>query len=77
MFRGYENTEELTQNLIDAGCSETMITGFLSCLLQGDKTGSLCRLEERRAELLDEIHKEQSCIQFLDEQLYDLRGQSK
>ena len=28
MFEGYQNTEELTKNLIDAGCSETMITFF-------------------------------------------------
>ncbi|MCH5343221.1 MAG: hypothetical protein J1E64_04205 [Acetatifactor sp.] len=77
MFRGYKNEEELTQNLIDAGCSETMITCFLSCFLHGDKTGSLCRLEERRAELLREIHKEQFCIEFLDEQLYSLKEQPK
>lgn len=76
MFRESQNTEELTQNLIDAGCSETLITCFLSCYLHGDKTGSLCQLAERRTELLDEIHKEQSCIKFLDEQLYCLRGQS-
>lgn len=69
--------EELTQNLIDAGCGETMITCFLSCLLRGDKTESLCRLEERRTELLREIHKEQSCIEFLDEQLYSLKRQLK
>lgn len=77
MFKGSQNTEKLTQNLIDAGCCETMINVFLSCLLHGDKTGSLCRLEERRTELLNDIHKEQSCIEFLDEQLYSLRGQSK
>lgn len=74
MFSGYQNTEELTQNLIDAGCSATMITCFLSCLLHGDKAGSLYQLEERRAELLEEIHNGQSCIEFLDKQLYSLRG---
>ena len=77
MFISYDNTEELTQNLIDAGCSETLISCFLSCLLTGDKAGSLCQLEEWRAELLSEIHKEQSCIEFLDEHLCGLRGQSK
>ena len=76
MFGGYQNTEELTRNLIDAGCSETMITGFLSCIFNGDKAGGLKRLEEWRTELLREIHKDQSCIEFLDEQLYSLRGQS-
>lgn len=76
MFEGYQNTEELTHNLIDAGCSETMITCFLSCLFNGDKAGSLRQLEERRSELLEEIHKEQSCIEFLDNQLYSLREQA-
>ena len=73
MFEGYQNTEELTRNFIDAGCSKTMITCFLSCLSRGDKAGSLKRLEEWRTELLREIHKDQSCIEFLDEQLYSLR----
>ena len=77
MFEGYQNTEELIRDLIDAGCSETMITCFLSCLFNGDKAGSLSRLEERRKELLHEIHEDQSCIEFLDEQLYSLRGQPK
>ena len=77
IFEGYQNTEELTRNLIDVGCSETMITCFLACLLNGDKAGSLNYLEEWRTELLEEIHKEQSCIEFLDEQIYSLRGQSK
>ena len=77
MFISYDNMKELTQNLIDAGCSETLISCFLSCLLTGDKAGSLCQLEEWRAELLSEIHKEQSCIEFLDERLCGLRGQSK
>ena len=77
MFEGYQNTEELTRNLIDAGCSETTITCFLSCLFNGDKAGSLRQLEERRTELLHEIHKDQFCIEFLDEQLYSLRGQTK
>lgn len=74
MFDGYQNTEELTKHLIDAGCSEEMIASLLSCLLHGDKEGGLCRLEAQRAELLDEIHNEQSCIKFLDEQLCNLRG---
>ena len=77
MFEGYRNTEELTGNLIDAGCSETMISCLLDCLLGGDMAGGLKRLEERRTELLHEIHEDQSCIEFLDEQLYNLREQLK
>ena len=77
MFEGYQNTEELAHNLIDAGCSETMISCLLDCLLDGDMAGGLKQLEERRTELLHEIHEDQSCIELLDEQLYSLRGQKK
>ena len=77
MFEGYQNTEELTRNLIDVGCSGAIITCFLACLFNGDKEGSLDYLEKWRVELLEKIHKGQSCIEFLDEQLYSLRGQSK
>ena len=76
MFEGYQNTEELTRNLIDAGCSEAIITCFLACLFIGDKEGSLDYLEKWRTELLEEIHNGQSCIEFLDEQLYGLREQT-
>ena len=76
MFEGYQNTEELTHNLKDAGCSETMITYFLDCMFSGDKAGGLKRLEERRSELLHEIHEDQRCIELLDEQLYSLRRNS-
>ena len=77
MFTGYQSTEELTQNLIDAGCSEEMIACLVSCLLDGNKEEGLCRLEERRAELLHNIHKEQSGIEYLDELLDSLREKTK
>ena len=77
MFTGYQSTEELTQNLIDAGCSKEMIASLLSCLLDGNKEEGLCRLEERRAELLNDIHKEQSGIEYLDELLDSLREKNK
>ena len=73
MFTGYQSAEELTQNLIDAGCSKEMIACLLSCLMDGNKEEGLCRLEERRAELLNDIHREQSGIEYLDELLVSLR----
>ena len=73
MFEGYQNTEELTQNLIDAGCGEERLACFLSCLLNGDRAESLRMLEEWRADLLREIHKERACMEYLDQLLYDLR----
>ena len=72
MFTGYQNIEELTQHLRDIGYSEDMIADLLSHLLSGEKTEGLCQLELWRAELLDEIHKERSCIASLDEMLYSL-----
>ena len=74
MFTGYQTTEELTQNLKDAGCGREMIACLLSCLSEGCKTECLCQLEERRAELLGNIHKEQSGLDYLDELLASLRG---
>ena len=75
MFTGYQTTEELTQNLIDAGCGQEMIACLLSCLSEGGKEECLCQLEDRRAELLGDIHKEQSGLAYLDELLAGLRGQ--
>ena len=77
MFAGYQIEDELTHNMIDAGCTEEMITCFISCLRNGDKSGVLYLLEERRAELLCEIHGEQSCIEFLEETLNEIRKMSK
>ena len=77
MFTVYQSTEELTQNLIDAGCSKEMIASLLSCLLDGNKEEGLCQLEKRRAELLDDIHKEQSGIEYLDALIDSLREKNK
>ena len=77
MFTGYQSTEELAQNLIDVGCSKEVTACMLSCLLDGNKEEGLCRLEERRAELLNDIHKEQSGIEYLDELLDSLREKNK
>ena len=76
MFTGYQSIEELTQNLIDAGCSEEMIACLVSCLLDGDKEEGLCQLEARRTELLRDIHKKHSGIAYLDELLCDLQNQN-
>lgn len=77
MFTGYQSIEELTQNLIDAGCSEEMIACLVSCLLDGDKEEGLCRLEVRRSELLRDIHKKHSGIAYLDELLCDIQNKNE
>ena len=73
MFGVKQSTEEMTRNLIDAGCSEDTIELFLSCLLRGDKAEGICCLQELRSELLDEIHKEKSSIELLDKLILELR----
>ena len=73
MFTGYQRAEELTQNLMDAGCSEEMIAQLLSCLLCGNKGDCLCQLEELRSGLLEDIHREKSGIEYLNELLGSLR----
>ena len=77
MFVGYQTEKKLVQNMVDAGCTEEMITCFMSCLHKGDKSKGLCLLEERRAELLCEIHREQSCIEFLEEVINGIKKMSK
>ena len=77
MFVGYQTEEKLVQNMVDAGCTEEMITCFISYLHEGDKAKGLCLLEERRAELLCEIHREQSCIEFLEEVINGIKKMSK
>ena len=77
MFTGYQNIEELAQHLRDIGYSEDMIADLLSHLLSGEKTEGLCQLEQWRAELLDEIHKERSCIASIDEMLCGLKWEAE
>ena len=77
MFTGYQSTEELTQQLRDIGYSEEVIADLLSCLLSGEKTQCLCQLEQWRAELLDEIHKERYCIASLDEMIFSLKREAE
>lgn len=73
MFTGYQTAEELAQNLADAGCDEDWTACLLTCLLEGNKKECLYRLEARRAELLDNIHKERADLSYLDELLAGLR----
>ena len=77
MFTGYQSTEELTQHLRDVGYSEDMIADLLSCLLSGEKAQGLCQLEQWRAKLLSEIHKERTCIALLDEMLCRLKREAE
>ena len=73
MLSGYQTEDELIQNMIDAGCKEETVTGVLTFLKQGQEKKGLLLLQGQRKMLLDGIHKNQSCIAFLDEVLCEMR----
>jgi hypothetical protein len=61
--------EKTRANLADAGCSEAFIAeydGLCGC-------ARICKLKERRRELLDGIHAEQKKLECLDYLIYQLR----
>lgn len=69
--------EKLIQNMVDGGCSKEAIDGFITCMECGEHEEGLCLLEAQREGLLDKIHKDISCIAFLDEQLCRIRKENK
>ncbi|MDE5804593.1 MAG: hypothetical protein K2I22_16935 [Lachnospiraceae bacterium] len=73
MLSGYQTESELIQNMVDAGCEENMVVSVLNCLKQGQKKKGLLLLQEQRKMLLDGIHRNQSCIEFLDDILCGMR----
>lgn len=73
MLSGYQTEEELIQNMVDAGCKEDTVAGVLTCLKQGQKKKGLLLLQAQRETLLDGIHKDQSCIEYLDDVLGRMR----
>ncbi len=73
MLSGYQTEEELIQNMVDAGCGETTVADVLACLKQGQKKKGLLLLQGQRETLLDGIHADQSCIEYLDTVLSGIR----
>lgn len=73
MLCGYQTEEELIQNMVDAGCKEGTVAGVLTCLKQGQKRKGLLLLQAQRETLLDGIHKDRSCIEYLDDILGGMR----
>ena len=62
MLSGYQTEEELIQNM-----------SVLPCFKQGQKKKGLLLLQQQRKALLDGIHKDQSCIDYLDDVLGGIR----
>ena len=77
MLSGYPTEEDLIQNMVDAGCEEDTVAGVLTCLKQGQKKKGLLLLQGQRKMLLDGIHRDQLCIQFLDDVLCGMRKECK
>ena len=73
MLSGYQTEEELIQNMVDAGCEEETVASVLTCLKQGQKKKGLLLLQRQREMLLDGIHRDQSCVEFLDDVLCGMR----
>ena len=66
-----DRTRERTRaNLRDAGCDEGFIASYEA--LPSD-CARLCRLKERRRDLLDGIHAQQRQLECLDYLIYQLR----
>ena len=67
------STEELLQNLRDAGCTPEAITGFMRCVETGEAKKGLKLLEQQRRELLNGIHEGQRKLDCLDYLVYQMR----
>lgn len=65
------------QNLIDAGCDGKTTESCMACFDQGDMTKMLPLLARHRRGLLDELHKEQKCIDCLDYLVYAIQKEEK
>ena len=63
-------SDELRQNLVDAGCDPVQIEAFERLAAEGDRVDLL---ETHRKDLLDRLHKSQRQIDCLDYLLYQLR----
>lgn len=73
MLERYGTEEDLIQKMADAGCGEDMVAGVLKCIREGQKKEGLLLLQKQREILLDRIHKDRSCIEYLDDVLSGLR----
>ena len=64
--------QDLIINLKAAGLNETLIQEFLVCWKAGKITEQLQLLSQRRARLLDMVHREEKQINCLDYLVYQI-----
>ena len=58
--------QELIANLQAAGCSGSCIRTFLRLSQEGQEEEQLKLLEQHRWRLLEEVHRDEACLQELD-----------
>ncbi len=69
--------ESVKENLIDAGCTEELISEYESCADCGDEKKCMKLLEKHRRALLDEVHTGQKKIDCLDYLIYKKNKEKK
>ena len=75
MEKGEENA--VIRNLLDAGCSETLVEDFLTCRRAGKIGEQLKLLSGQRNELLMRVHEEEKKISCLDYLVYQIRKEER
>lgn len=68
------DTDNLIQNMVDAGCSEKEVSCFCECYKRQDKEEELDILEVHREGLLYDIHQIRHSMELLEQMLGTLRG---
>lgn len=61
-----KQTDKISQNLADAGCTPEEISDFLAKWENGQQKQALQLLGEHRKELLSQFHRSKECIDCLD-----------
>lgn len=70
------STDNMIQNMLDAGCSEKEVFCFCECRQKQSRKEELDILENHRKDLLKEIHQIRHNIEILDKLIRILRGGS-
>ncbi|MBS6603442.1 MAG: hypothetical protein KH301_06785 [Brachyspira sp.] len=68
-------SDDILQNLKDAGCDSTITDRVIVLLNSGDKVAALNLLAKHRTGLLDLLHENQKKIDCLDFLVFNLKQQ--
>ena len=69
----YRREEDIVQNLKDADCDDATIRAFMDDFRRGKIREGTRLLQTHRRRLLDDLHKDQKCIDCLDYLLFMLQ----